>query len=300
VIAPSRSLTDAIGRYRDPWGSSHSAWSWAGGLVWLSPTTRFEQTLKDIKAGTPQASEIWTGNATLATLSADAKRGSFTVTVSDANRLVTGHRVLLKIDDERSLGLLRHMAGDVPGAASYDWASRTKLLAHRPFVWPVRIARVNDRRGTLDQPLPLDARVSWKARLTTVGPVLTESGVEGLTISVPLTTQRSHLEDEGYNGLAFQCAWDCWARDVVVTNADNGILVVGSKSLTLTGVHVGGRMRHHSYACRSSRTTGGPARLQRSPRYPAGQLRYDDRRPAQPVHRATFTAYRIGRFIRNR
>jgi hypothetical protein len=92
--------------------------------------------------------------------------------------------------------------------------------------------------------------VSWKARFTTVGPVLTESGVEGLTIALPLTTQQSHLEDKGYNGLAFQCAWDCWARDVVVTNSDNGILVVSGKSLTLTGVHVGGRMRHHSYACR--------------------------------------------------
>src|SRR5205814_616155 len=28
TIAPTRSLTDAVGRYKDPWGTTHSAWSW--------------------------------------------------------------------------------------------------------------------------------------------------------------------------------------------------------------------------------------------------------------------------------
>lgn len=252
VIRPTRHLTELIGVYNGPFGGSSSGWSWTGGLVWVMPRQRYQELVARIRAGAGTgAPEIWTGDITLATVSADAARGSFVLTVDDTRRLRPGQRVLLKLDDDAGFGLLRHASGDVDGTASYDWSSRTKLLAWRPYVWPVRIARViGRRRVVLAQPLPLDARVGWRARLTDTGPVITEAGVERLTIRLPLLPQARHLQDPGFNGLLFQCAWDCWADDLHVVDSDNGILLTGAKGVTLARTRVSGRMRHHSYTCR--------------------------------------------------
>jgi hypothetical protein len=76
------------------------------------------------------------------------------------------------------------------------------------------------------------------------------SGVEGLTIEMVETPQSQHLLDKGYNGLALQCAWDCWADDVHVVNVDNGFLLVAAKAVTLRRTRVSGRGSHHPYACR--------------------------------------------------
>ena len=249
VLQAGRSLTEAIGVHRHPFGGDTSAWSWTGGLVWVTHHQRYRALVDGIRA-TTMAPEVWTGDDPLARVAADAARGAFVLTVEDAGALLAGQRVLLKLDDDDSYGLLRHISGDVPGAASYDWAARTKLLATRPFVWPVQIARVEGRQVTLAQPLPLDARVAWRARLTTTGPVITEAGVEGLTIEMPRLPQAKHLYDPGWNGLLFQCAWDCWADDVRVVDADNAFLVTCAKGVTLARTRVSGRMRHHSYTCR--------------------------------------------------
>jgi Pectate lyase superfamily protein len=251
VLLPTRPLTELVGVYNGPFGGTNSGWSWTGGLVWVTHRDRYRDLVERIRAGAGTgAPEIWTGDTVLASVTADAAQGSFVLAVDDTRRLRAGQRVLLKLDDDARYGLLRHACGDVPGTVAYDWAARTKLLAWRPYVWPVRIARVGRRRVVLAQPLPLDARVGWRARLTTTGPVVTDAGVQGLTIQLPLLPQPRHLQDPGFNGLHFQCAWDCWADDVRVVNADNGFLMTGAKGVTLSRTRVAGRARHHSYACR--------------------------------------------------
>jgi hypothetical protein len=249
VLKPTRSLTDLIGAHVSPFGGDSSAWSWTGGLVWVSHRDRYAKLVADIKAK-GWAEENWTGTTLYATLTADAKRGDFSVTVNSTSQLSVGKRVVLRLDNNSTNDLLKHMSGDIAGASTYNWSTRTKLLSYSPFTWPVRIAAISGKKVTFDQPLPLDARVGWKARLTSVGPVVVDAGVEGLTISLPLLTQQKHLHDKGFNGLLFQCAWDCWADDVKVVNADNAILLTCAKGVTLSRTRVSGRARHHSYACR--------------------------------------------------
>jgi Pectate lyase superfamily protein len=252
VLRPTRPLSELVGVYNGPFGGSNSGWSWTGGQVWVMPRQRYQELTARIRAGRGTgAPEIWTGDTVLASVSVDAPRGSFVLRVDSTRSLTEGQRVLLKLDDDPTFGLLRHACGDVPGTTTYDWQSRDKLLKWRPFIWPVRIARIISRRRVeLTQPLPLDARVTWRARLTATGPVISDAGVEGLTIQLPQLPQGRHLQDKGFNGLLFQCAWDCWADDVRVLDSDNGILLTGAKGVTLYRTRVGGRMRHHSYTCR--------------------------------------------------
>lgn len=255
TLYATRSLEQIIGINRSRYGGGdNSAWSWSGGLVWVCHRDRYRPLVDAIKAKN-WPMEGWIGNdgeigTRLAAISRPARRGDFTVTVDNARGLTAGRRVLLQLDDDATYGLLRHMSGDGPGTTSYKWSDKTKLLSYRPFQWPVRIAEVRGKQVRFEQPLPLDARTEWKPRLTTFATPVTGSGVEGLTIRMVKTPRPQHLKDKGYNGLVFQCAWDCWADDVSVVDSDNGFLLVSAKGVTLSRTRVDGRGQHHSYATR--------------------------------------------------
>ncbi|MCX5438147.1 glycoside hydrolase family 55 protein [Streptomyces sp. NPDC058321] len=249
----TRSLTELIGVYGSRYGGDKSSWSWAGGLIWLCPEDRF-RTLTDAIRAKAWPFEGWTGNKrdewdTL-TAVGPATRGSWSVTVADASRLSRGDLVLLRLADDPGHTLLEHMAGGGPGPEAYYWDDKTKLTSYVPYEWPVRIASVHGRRVTFERPLPLDIRPEWDPRLTTHIGALTGSGVEALTLEAVETPQSQHLLDKGYNGVAFQCAYDCWADDVTVRHVDNGFGLVAASACTLRRTRVAGRGSHHPYFCR--------------------------------------------------
>ncbi|MFD7775283.1 glycoside hydrolase family 55 protein [Streptomyces sp. NPDC059753] len=249
----TRSLTELIGVYGSRYGGDKSSWSWAGGLIWLCPEDRF-RTLTDAIRAKAWPFEGWTGNKrdewdTLTSVG-PATRGSWSVTVADASRLSRGDLVLLRLADDPGHTLLEHMAGGGPGPEAYFWDDKTKLTSYVPYEWPVRIASVHGRRVTFERPLPLDIRPEWDPRLTTHVGALTGSGVEALTLEAVETPQSQHLLDKGYNGVAFQCAYDCWADDVTVRHVDNGFGLVAASACTLRRTRVAGRGSHHPYFCR--------------------------------------------------
>ncbi|MFJ8362293.1 glycosyl hydrolase family 28-related protein [Streptomyces sp. NPDC093984] len=253
TLYATKNLTELIGVYGSRYGGTKSSWSWAGGLIWLAPKARWDSLVAAIRA---QAwpFEGWTGNRrdeweTLTTVS-PARQGSWTVTVADARRLRPGRLVLLRLADDAGHTLLEHMSGGGPGPQAYSWDDKTKLTSYVPYEWPVRIARVAGRKVTFERPLPLDVRPEWDPRLTTHVRELTGAGVEGLTLQAIETPQSQHLLDKGYNGVAFQCAYDCWADDVVVRHVDNGFGLVAASSCTLRRTRVAGRGSHHPYFCR--------------------------------------------------
>ncbi|MGW0795032.1 glycosyl hydrolase family 28-related protein [Streptomyces sp. NPDC002692] len=253
TLYATKNLTELIGVYGSRYGGDKSSWSWAGGLVWLAPTARLDSLITAVRAKA-WPFEGWTGNRrdeweTLTTV-APARRGSWTVTVTDPRRLRAGRLVLLRLADDAGHTLLEHMAGDGPGPEAYYWDDKTKLTSYVPYEWPVRVTRVRGREVTLERPLPLDIRPEWDPRLTTHVEALTGSGVEGLTLEAVETPQSPHLLDKGYNGVVFQCAYDCWADDVVVRHVDNGFGLVAASACTLRRTRVAGRGSHHPYFCR--------------------------------------------------
>lgn len=249
----TRNLTEIIGTYGSRYGGDKSSWSWAGGLIWLCPEDRWTSLTDAIRAKA-WPFEGWTGNKrdewqTLTTV-APARRGDRTVTVSSVRHLKPGRLVLLRLADDSGHTLLQHMAGDSEGAKSYVWEDKTKLTSYVPYEWPVRITAVRGRKVTLERPLPLDVRPEWDPRLTTLATPLSNSGVEGLTLEAVETPQSAHLLDKGYNGVAFQCAYDCWADDITVRHADNGFGLIAASACTLRRTKVTGRGSHHPYYCR--------------------------------------------------
>ncbi|WSQ62853.1 hypothetical protein OG507_22555 [Streptomyces sp. NBC_01217] len=249
----TKNLTELIGVYGSRYGGDKSSWSWAGGLIWLCPKDRWTPLTDAIKAKA-WPFEGWTGNKrdewqTLTTV-APARRGDRSVTVESAKHLKRGQLVLLRLADDADHTLLEHMAGGGPGPEAYYWDDKTKLTSYVPYEWPVRVTSVHGRRITLERPLPLDVRPEWDPRLTTLAAPLTGSGVEGLTLEAVETPQSPHLLDKGYNGVAFQCAYDCWADDITVRHVDNGFGLIGASACTLRRTRVEGRGSHHPYYLR--------------------------------------------------
>ncbi|MGW5735384.1 MULTISPECIES: glycosyl hydrolase family 28-related protein [Streptomyces] len=253
TLHATKNLTELIGPYGSRYGGDKSSWSWAGGLIWLCPRSRWESLTEAIKAKA-WPFEGWTGNKrdewrTLTTV-APARRGDRTLRVTDPSALRRGDLVLLRLADDADHTLLEHMAGGGEGPEAYTWDDKTKLTSYVPYEWPVRVTSVKRNSVTLERPLPLDVREEWDPRLTTHVGALTGAGVEALTLEAVETPQSPHLLDKGYNGVTFQCAYDCWADDVVVRHVDNGFGLVAASACTLRRTRVEGRGAHHPYFCR--------------------------------------------------
>ncbi|MFF5483056.1 glycosyl hydrolase family 28-related protein [Streptomyces sp. NPDC012935] len=253
TLFATKNLTELIGVYGSRYGGDKSSWSWAGGLIWLAPTARWDSLVAAIRAKA-WPFEGWTGNRRdewrPLTRVEPARQGDRTVTVTDPSALHPGALVLLRLADDAGHTLLEHMCGGGPGAEAYTWDDKTKLTSYVPYEWPVRIARIHGRKVTLERPLPLDVRPEWNPQLTTHVQELTGSGVEGLTLEATETPQQPHLLDKGHNGVVFQCAYDCWANDVTVRHVDNGFGLVAASACTLRHTRVAGRGSHHPYFCR--------------------------------------------------
>ena len=253
VLHFTRPLDDGYRQARQSNGNSR--WSWTGGQLWVVAPERLARSEAEDFAGT----EGWLLGDVLADVGA-ASRGQRTVLVSDTSRLAAGDMVVLECENPPDASLLRHLAGEIPGTSTYDWPTEAPQLVtgsggqyvqYSTLQWPVRIEAVlSDRLVRLAQPLKYDLRPAWPARLRDIGPTIHDVGVEELTVRNELIPQTAHNRHPGSNGVCFQAVHDCWARNVRVENCDLGFGFTTAKSVTLTGVTVGGRAAHHSFACR--------------------------------------------------
>ncbi|WP_327583787.1 glycoside hydrolase family 55 protein [Nonomuraea sp. NBC_00507] len=253
VLHFTRTLDDGYRPARQSNGNSR--WSWTGGQVWFMAAERRARSEAEDFAGT----EGWLLGDTLAEVGA-ASRGQRTLLVSGTGGMRAGDMVMLECANPPDASLLTHLAGEVPGARSYDWPRRAPQLVtdsggqyiqYASLQWPVRIeAILGDRLVLLAQPLKYDLRPGWPARLRALGPTVHDSGVEQLTIRNERVAMTAHNKHLGSNGVCFQAVHDCWASDVRVENCDLGFGFTYAKSTTLSRVAVGGRAAHHSFACR--------------------------------------------------
>jgi Pectate lyase superfamily protein len=254
VLHFTRPLEDGYRPSRQSNGNSR--WSWTGGQVFFISA---ELKARSEAENWDQRSEGWLLGEPLAVAGA-AARGQRTLIVDDTSRLTPGEMVVLEVENPPDASLLKTLAGDIPGAHTYDWPTRAPQLttgsggqypAFAALRWPVRVEAVlSERLVQLAQPLKYDLRPGWLAQLRAIGPTVHDSGVEDLTIRNAPIPQTAHNRHPGSNGVCFQAVHDCWARDVVAENCDVGFGMTSAKAATITGVAVRGRAAHHSFACR--------------------------------------------------
>ncbi|MDA8815495.1 hypothetical protein N9N48_07520, partial [Luminiphilus sp.] len=76
---------------------------------------------------------------------------------------------------------------------------------------------------------------------------LEQVGIEDLHLDFPHSPSFGHHLEEGYNGIYFTSAFDSWARNLKVTNADSALLTYNSANLTLENIVTDGdRLAHYA------------------------------------------------------
>jgi hypothetical protein len=209
-------------------------WSWTGGQVFFVSRERLAS----------RAGEGFLAGDPIATVS-PAARGATVLTVSTTEGLKPDQMVMLEIEGTPTNDLAHEVGGNVAGAFTYDWSSTPELNGAN-WQWPVVITDiVSKTKVRIEQPLRLTIPPQNVTTIRPLLPTVHDSGVEGLTIENKLITQTVHNQNPGSNGVCFQAAYDCWAKDIHVLNVDVAYGMTAAKSCTLTGISAGGRAMHH-------------------------------------------------------
>jgi len=182
-------------------GKATNGWSWNGGLLWFKGTNPVGGVLATIT-------------------SPCAKRGATSLPVEDASKLSVGQEVAIEIKDDTSGTLVNYIFRDKPDDAA-------KLVGKLSYRYAARICEIRDKTVVIDRPLRFDLRTEWGAVLRSFGPKLQHSGIEDLTFEFPKQPYRGHWEEDGFNAVQLENCAHCWARRLVIHNADSGIFTKG-------------------------------------------------------------------------
>ncbi|MEL7186809.1 MAG: hypothetical protein AAFN50_10330, partial [Pseudomonadota bacterium] len=229
-------LVDLDKRQREPdknLDDYFSEYSWSGGFLWIQkPGTRTAAYLTEYDPVIEPLSGIESG-----------RRGSQTMTVSDASKLGEGDIVQVQWINREGpgAGIIRSLYGsEANTAGSHHWS-----FPERPLVRQIaRVVTVSGTTVTLSDPLLHDVNPNIPAQIA-AWDGLKEVGIEDLHLEFPNAPWFGHHMEQGYNGIYFTTAYDSWARNIRVTNADAGILSYSSANLTYLDITSDGERRAH-------------------------------------------------------
>jgi len=245
-------------------GHGSSKWNWSGGLLWFGPDDQFHiedssyynaylNAPRDYVNKSGQRWEYWQHGEILAQVISEHARGDRTLTVDNAELLRADMKILLAWTNNGDTAFAKAI-GEHELMLNYkNYGEYTTDPDRMPFVpWAVEIASVSGNQVVLKQPLRVKITAADAAAIRHPGPIVQHSGVEHLTLELNARLTMENNSSAGWNGVSFNRAWHCFARDVAVKNGENGFLISCSKNVSIINTAViGDRMVHHAYTNRA-------------------------------------------------
>ena len=210
-----------------------SEYSWSGGFIWVQkPGARPAPYLEEYDPVIDKLVDIRSGT-----------RGSRQVSVSDSTRISAGDIVQVQWINRTGpeAPIIKSLYGsEFEQAGSHHWS-----FPERPLVRQTsRIESIDGDVVVLSDPLLHDANDSLPAQIASWDG-LQHVGIEKLHLEFPVSPWFGHHMERGYNGIYFTSAFDSWARNIRITNADSGILTYNSANLTLRDITTDGNRKAH-------------------------------------------------------
>lgn len=210
-----------------------SEYSWSGGFIWIQkPGTRPAPYLEQYDPDIVKLADIRSGT-----------RGSARIIVSDSAALRAGNIVQVQWINDSGPGapIIKSLYGsEFESAGSHHWT-----FPERPLVRQTsRIESIQGDTVVLSDPLLHDANESISAQIA-AWDGLQHVGIEELHLEFPPSPYFGHHMERGYNGIYFTSAFDSWARNIRITNADSGILTYNSANLTYRDIMTDGERKAH-------------------------------------------------------
>ena len=221
-VEPARNLDDYFSEY-----------SWSGGFLWVQkPGVRTAPYLVEYDPKIDILADVETG-----------VRGHQDVILAAAAKVRPGDIVQLQWinRDGPGAGIIRSLYGEAhTTAGSHHWS-----FPERPLVRQTsRVLAVDGRRLRLADPLLHDVDDDIPAQIA-LWDGLQRVGIEDLHLDFPDSPFFGHHMERGYNGVYFTTAFDSWAKNLRITNADSGILSYNGANLTFRDIHSDGTRRAH-------------------------------------------------------
>jgi len=214
-----------------------SQYAWSGGFIWTQvPKERVKSYMEKYDSKLNVLAKVLTG-----------KRGAKTFTISEANGLKVGDVVELQLFNKEGEGgelnkNLYNGAKVKPG--SHHWKFPTLPIVRQQ----VEIVKVSKNTVTIKTPLLLEIKTNYDAQLVE-WKHLSEVGIEHLSFSFPNTPRVAHHVEQGYNALFLTRIYNSWVRDVVIHNAESGILTEEIANVTIQDIVTDGdNIAHYTVA----------------------------------------------------
>lgn len=208
-----------------------SQYAWSGGFIWTQvPGQRVKSYLQKYEKSYDVRANVLKG-----------KRGEFTFEVSNVNNLNVGDVVELQLFNKD--GEKGEIIDDLYKKTAVKVGSHHWNFPDLPLVkQQVKITSVSKNKVTIKSPLIIDIKPSYKAQLATWNH-LEEVGIEHLKLTFPPAPRVAHHVEPGYNGIYLTRVYNSWVDNVVIENADSGILTeeianVTIKNITTTGTNL--------------------------------------------------------------
>ncbi|GAA4951939.1 hypothetical protein GCM10023314_26750 [Algibacter agarivorans] len=210
-----------------------SQYAWAGGFIWTKvPGVRVKSYLQKYEKPYDVVAKVLNG-----------KRGALSFKVSEVKNVKVGDVVELQIfnkDGEKGKIIDDLYKNQEVQVGSHHWSFPDLPLVKQQ----VRISEISGNMVTINSPLTIDIKSSYKAQLV-IWQHLEELGIEHLKITFPKSPRVAHHVEPGFNGIYLTRVFNSWVNNVVIENADSGILSEEIANVTIKNVTTKGENFAH-------------------------------------------------------
>lgn len=224
-------------------GTQH--WNWTGGLLWIGPRDKFsmqatgnwQQNRSDAPEHNINASdwEPWHHQGVITPVTSTHAAGTRVVTVEDASGIKAGDLVLMTWINPEGDALWKEFARDEAFAGAYDFREWLGVTPY--FAWPVEVLAVNGNDLHMPQPTRASIVPEYNVQVRRIGAHVREAGVEHLTLRMDNVRETySYNNGVGWNGIFFNRAFNSWARDIEIINAEHPLHLSSSKNVSVLDI----------------------------------------------------------------
>tara|TARA_R110001592_G_scaffold312635_3_gene588019 strand:+ start:2868 stop:4520 length:1653 start_codon:yes stop_codon:yes gene_type:complete len=214
-----------------------SQYAWTGGFIWTRvPGVRVKSYLQEYEKPYNVFASVRKG-----------KKGEFTFEVEDASKLKTGAVLVLQIfnkDGEKGEIISELYQGANVKIGSHHW-----MFPDLPLVTQqVEITSIKKNKITIKSPLTIDIKPNYKAQLAE-WKHLKEVGIEHLKLTFPASPRVAHHVEPGNNAIYLTRVFNSWVHNIVIENADSGVLTEEIANVTIKNITTQGtNLAHYTVA----------------------------------------------------
>jgi len=229
-------LTTFDKRQREPENNvdlPFSQYAWSGGFIWTQiPGERVKSYLDKYEPVPNVLAKVSSGNI-----------GQHIISVSDVKGLKVGDIVELQLfnkDGENAEIITDLYKGAQVKQGSHHWKFPKLPIVRQQ----VEITKISNSKITIKTPLTIAIKPSYQAQLVE-WKHLNEVGIEHIRVTFPDIPRVAHHVEPGNNAIFLTRVFNSWVKDVIITNADSGILCEEISNVTVQDIVTNGNHMAH-------------------------------------------------------